>query len=185
MAESVKIKVADFLEKKPFLNSRAAHRAFTIAHPESPVQQTYFYTLFALFGKRATKKDLAMISIAARPYKNCMEAYREYKKNDIFTRTENPEVPVAFAYFLNLWKRHFNITGTVRVKEKKTVKETKAAVEVVKVVEISALTAREILAKATELLKAKAKTLPTNTKNKTGIVKAATKLFINAGYQVK
>jgi hypothetical protein len=184
--ESVKIKVAEFLKNKSFLNSRVAHRAFTEAHPEAPVQQTYFYTLFTLFGKRATKKELALQIITSGTYKNCMEGYKEYTKKEEFTRAENPLKPVAFAYFLNLWKRHFNITGTVRVaitpKVKGTSKHVKTATEIVV---ISTMTAREILAKAAELLKGKAKELPTNVKNKTGIVKAATKLFINAGYQVK
>lgn len=184
MKNSLKITVAAFLENTPFLNSRTAFRAFVTANPEVKVKQTYFYTLFTLFGTRATKKERVEASIISRPYKNCMEAYKEYKTNIVFTRAENPEKPVAFAYFLNLWKKHFNITGTVRTKKVKIVKTKAPVVKVVQVVEISKMTAREILAKVTELIGVK-KEVPTNVKDKAKIVKVATKLFTSAGYKVK
>jgi hypothetical protein len=185
MKNSLKINVAAFLDNTPFLNSRTAFRAFTAANPTTKVKQTYFYTLFALFGTRATKKERVEATIISRPFKNCMEAYKEYKTSIVFTRAENPEKPVAFVYFLNLWKKHFNISGTVRTKKVKVAKTTKApAVKKVQVVEISKMTAREILAKVTELIGAK-KEVPTNVKDKAKIVKVATKLFTNAGYQVK
>lgn len=179
MSNSLKVTVAAFLENSPYLNSRTAFRAFTAANPGVKVKQTYFYTLFTLFGTRATKKERVEAAIVSRPFKNCMEAYKEYKENIVFTRAENPEVPVAFAYFLNLWKRHFNITGTVRSKKVKAPKKAK-----VQVVEISKMTAREILAKVNELV-GENKEVPTNVKNKAQIVKVATKVFVNAGFQVK
>ena len=203
MKDSLKVKVAAFLENTPFLNSRAAFRAFTTAEPTVKVKQTYFYTLFTLFGTRETKKEKIITAITSGKFKNCMAAYKTYKENVIFTRSENLLKPVAFAYFLNVWKKHFNITGGVRTKKIKEVKakttgsktnkikELKVAkvVEVttpakVQIVEISKMTAREILAKVTELVGAEEK-VPTNVKDKAKIVKVATKLFINAGYKVK
>ena len=53
--KSAKEEVADFLEGKPFLNSRQAYRAFKTANPTSKVSQGYFYTLFTTFGDKETK----------------------------------------------------------------------------------------------------------------------------------
>lgn len=188
---STKILVAEFLEKNTtFQTSRQAHKAFQAAHPKTKVKQNYFYTLFKMFGTRVQKKDIALRTITSGDHKNSMQAYNAYKGAPEFTGPE-AKVPVSFAYFRNLWRRHFNVPAReMKVRDKEKVKEKvkvnkKAAKASPKIIEISGMTAKEVVAKANELLKAKAKGLPTNIKNKAGIVKAATMLFTQEGYLVK
>lgn len=185
---SYKELVADFLTANPFQNSRVAYRQFCAENPTVKVKQTYFYTLFVTFGIREKKKDGAIGFISAESSSaNCMRAYKAYLK----TVPENTK-PVVFAYFLNLWKRHFKLEGPIRVKAAVKAKKGAPIKKVAKekiakskpVVELSSLSAKGILAKANELLKDKAASLPTNLKNKTKIVKEATSLFVKEGYKV-
>lgn len=167
--KSSKEAVADFLTGKTFLNSRAAFRQFKAQNPTSTIQQNYFYTLFHIFGTRSKKKDFVVSFISTGSYKNCMAAYKAYRE------TVTTDF-VAFAYFLNVWKRHFGLTGPIRQKVAKTPK--------VETIKLSTLSAKEILAKANELLKEQAAAIPTNLKNKARIVKTATQLFQANGYVV-
>ena len=156
--------VAEFLTGKSYRNSRIAFREFVSANPTVKIKQNYFYTLFTLFGTRMKKSDIVKMFIASTIITGCFDAYKEYKKDAVS--------PVAFAYFLNIWKRHFGLTGSIRTKKE------------VKSVELSTLSARQIIEKATELLKEKAASLPTNLKNKGAIVKSATQLFKAEGYLI-
>lgn len=171
---SSKIAVADFLTGKSFLNSREAFRVYKTENPTAKIEQAYFYTLFSMFGTRAKKNTNALSAIATTTHKSCMSAYREYK----LASTPGEKV-VVFAYFLTLWKKHFNLTGSIRQKKVKVVEP-----ELFKMIDLSVLTAKQIIATATELFKEKAVTLPTNLKNKAGILKSATTLFKSEGYQV-
>lgn len=171
--------VADFLTGKSFLNSRIAFRQFKTENPSIGIKQTYFYTLFKSFGIRSSRRTKAFATIVSGEHKNAMAAYKEYLKGDF-----SDEKAVRFTCFLKLWKIHHNIDGYVRRKEK-TVKAPKVKVQkTTSTVELSKLSAKEIIGKANELLKEKANVLPTNLKNKAGIVKKATQLFKDAGYKV-
>jgi len=109
--KSSKEQVVEFLDKRPFLNSRVAFRAFKAQNVDSKISQIYFYTLFAKFGQREKKKDDVIKVIQNGPHKNCMGAYRKYK-NQV-------DEPVSFAYFLNVWKKEFNLgDGPIRQKTK-------------------------------------------------------------------
>lgn len=181
---SYKELVADFLTAKPFQNSRIAYRQFCKENPAKKIKQTYFYTLFVIFGLRIKKKDSASSFIGTGTYKNCMTAYKAYVKS-----LEPNEKAIVFAYFLNLWKCHYNLKGSIRTKaiEKKGVKmkiasKKKIVAAHAEIIELSKMSAKQILAKAEELLQEKAKTLPTNIKNKAGIIKSATTLFQKEGY---
>jgi len=166
--------VADFLTGKSFANSRVAFRQFKKENSTVSIKQAYFYTLFATFGTRTKKKTGILALIATGSHKNCMAAYKEYKEGVVVG-----EKAVAFTYFLNLWKKHFNLSGPIRQKAAKKVKVAKKVT-----VELSTMTAKQIIAKATELLKEKANVLPTNLKNKAEVVKQATELFKAEGYLV-
>jgi hypothetical protein len=158
--------VAEFLETKGFLNSRQAFRNFKELNPNVKVSQAYFYTLFSSFGKRETKKNTIQEVISSNALKTPMAAYRKY--------VDLEKKPVSFAYFLNVWKRHFKIEGTVRTKKvEKPVNET---------VQLSSLTAREIVKKVEELTKSTA-LLSVNLKNKDSIVKKASEILNNAGFK--
>ena len=167
--------VADFLTGKSFANSRIAFRQFKQENSTVSIKQAYFYTLFATFGTRTKKKDGIISMISTGSHKNCMAAYKAYKETVVVG-----EKAVAFTYFLNLWKKHFNLSGPIRQKAPKKEKVAKVS----KTVELSTLSAKAVIAKATELLKEKANALPTNLKNKTAIVKQATELFKAEGYVV-
>ncbi len=163
--KSSKELVADFLEGKSFLNSRQACREFKKENPTVSIKQAYFYTLFATFGTRLKKKTGIVALISGGVHKNCMAAYKGYKET-----LAVGEKAVAFTYFLNIWKKHFNLTGPIRQKAKS--------------VELSTLSAKAIIAKATELLKEKASAIVANVKNKKEVVKQATELFKAEGYKV-
>lgn len=169
--------VADFLTGKSFLNSRIAFRQFKSENPSIGIKQTYFYTLFKSFGIRSSRRTKAFEVIQSGEHKNAMTAYKEYLKGDFAS-----EKAIRFTCFLKLWKIHHRIDGYVRRKEK-TEKVAKVKV-VAPEVKISTMSAKEIIGKANELLKEKANVLPTNLKNKAGIVKKATQLFKDAGYKV-
>ncbi len=206
--------VAKFLEGKSFPNSREAGRAFRKENPTVKIQQAYFYTLFASFGTRTKKKDGILSLIKTGDFKNCMAGYHSYKSSVVA-----PEKPVAFTYFLNLWKKEKGLTGPIRAKAtpkvkakaKKAVKPVKVAKKVKKVtpkviapkvevvaevpattviidpakhIELSKMSAKEILVKTEELLKDEAKTISTDLKNKGKIVKEATALLTANGYTV-
>jgi hypothetical protein len=117
--------VAAFLEGKSFANSRIACRQFRAEHKDVKIQQAYFYTLFATFGTRTKKKDSILLLIKGGKFANCMAAYKQYKTSGVPAN----EAPVAFTYFLNLWKKHFNLTGPIRAKATPKAKVVKKVIK--------------------------------------------------------
>ena len=180
--KSAKEEVADFLEGKPFLNSRQAYRAFKTANPTSKVSQGYFYTLFTTFGDKETKASKVIDFIKPEIYGNCSKAYKAYCAD-----TEEGK-RVVFAYFLTNWKKELGIVGSAKIKKEKVAKKEK----VVKakqpkitraVVEVKNLSAKQILAKIAEHDKA-SKILNFNVKNKARILKEAISFFQTKGFEV-
>jgi hypothetical protein len=166
----VKQTIASFIEGKSFLNSRQALREFKAVYPEIKVSEMYFYTLFKLFGTRLQKKEHVLEVINRGGWKNCMDAYKAYK-----TETNNP---VAFAYFLNVWKKHFNIQGSSKVKKAKVEKENTL------IISFKEKTARQILIDVQTHI-GEHPILNISLKNKQKIVKEAIQLFKTKGFTVE
>lgn len=177
--KSAKEEVADFLEGKPFLNSRQAYRAFKTANPTSKVSQGYFYTLFTTFGEKETKASQLKDFIKPEIYGNCSKAYKAY------CAATPGDKKVVFAYFLTNWKKELGIVGSAKVKKEKAPKVAKVKQPKITraVVEFKNLSAKQILAKIAEHDKA-SKILSFNVKNKARIVKEATSFFQTKGFEV-
>lgn len=171
MKISIKETIASFVEGKSFLNSREALREFNAAYPHVKVSEMYFYTLFKIFGKRIQKKEHVLKVISRGNWRNCMEAYEVYK-----TETDSP---VAFVYFLNIWKKYFGIKGST-----KKIARSKEKHETI-TISFKEKTAKQILTEVETHIGKNHPILTINLKNKQKIIKEAIHLFKTNGFAVE